>query len=271
MTTTANAPIIIKRKKVIAGGGHHGGAWKVAYADFVTAMMAFFMLMWLLNATTEQQRKGLADYFAPSIPIAKVSGGGAGAMGGSNPTSDSRMEFEGQGSAPFARGKPVASKGKDPAQVAALDNIEQDLLGKGGESLISDEALRHVITRVSDEGLVIELFDRNSAQLFEPGTTAPTPLAHEFMAAMAKVMADVPNRISIAAHVRSGAVVRRDDQSWPLSMGRADQIRTLLQSSGLPKAKIARATGHADQELVSPQPLSMRNNRIEVTLLYDTD
>ena len=71
-------PIIIKKKKVSGGDGHHGGAWKVAYADFVTAMMAFFMLMWLLNATTEQQRKGIADYFSPTVPIARISGGGDG-------------------------------------------------------------------------------------------------------------------------------------------------------------------------------------------------
>lgn len=76
------APVIIKRKKVVQGGGHHGGAWKVAYADFVTAMMAFFMLMWLLNATTEQQKAGLADYFTPTIPIVTTSGGGDGAFGG---------------------------------------------------------------------------------------------------------------------------------------------------------------------------------------------
>ena len=69
------APVIIKRKKVIASGGHHGGAWKVAYADFVTAMMAFFKLMWLLNATTEKQRKGLADYFHPTIAVSRISGG----------------------------------------------------------------------------------------------------------------------------------------------------------------------------------------------------
>jgi chemotaxis protein MotB len=76
-----NRPII-KRKKVINEAGHHGGAWKVAYADFVTAMMAFFMLMWLLNATTEDQRKGIADYFNPTIPIFRVSGGGDGATRG---------------------------------------------------------------------------------------------------------------------------------------------------------------------------------------------
>lgn len=73
MTTHNNvAPIIIKRKKIIVSGGHHGGAWKVAYADFVTAMMAFFMLMWLLNATTEQQRKGIADYFSPTFLMASI-------------------------------------------------------------------------------------------------------------------------------------------------------------------------------------------------------
>ena len=76
------APVIIKRKKVIASGGHHGGAWKVAYADFVTAMMAFFMLMWLLNATTEKQRKGLADYFHPTIAVSRISGGGDGMLSG---------------------------------------------------------------------------------------------------------------------------------------------------------------------------------------------
>ena len=75
-------PIIIKRKKIITEGGHHGGAWKVAYADFVTAMMAFFMLMWLLNATTEKQRKGLADYFSPTISINQTSGGGTELFGG---------------------------------------------------------------------------------------------------------------------------------------------------------------------------------------------
>jgi len=83
MSAQSNASVtIIKRKKVIADAGHHGGAWKVAYADFVTAMMAFFLLMWLLNATTEKQRKGIAEYFSPTVPIARISGGGEGSLGG---------------------------------------------------------------------------------------------------------------------------------------------------------------------------------------------
>ena len=98
MAAQANvAPIIIKKKKVVKGGGRHGGAWKVAYADFVTAMMAFFMLMWLLNATTEKQRKGLADYFAPTIPINRVSGGGDGAFGGDSVFSEQTMPQNGTG------------------------------------------------------------------------------------------------------------------------------------------------------------------------------
>lgn len=89
--------VIIKRKKIIKVSGHHGGAWKVAYADFVTAMMAFFMLMWLLNATTETQKKGLADYFSPTIPISRISGGGDGAFGGDSVFSENALPQVGTG------------------------------------------------------------------------------------------------------------------------------------------------------------------------------
>ncbi|HSF95422.1 MAG TPA: flagellar motor protein MotB [Thermohalobaculum sp.] len=106
-------PIIIKRKKVVGGGGHHGGAWKVAYADFVTAMMAFFLLMWLLNATTEDQRKGLADYFTPNIPISRTSAGGAGMLAGVTIFSAERAaDIAEQGDTP----KPVR---RDPQKEAA--------------------------------------------------------------------------------------------------------------------------------------------------------
>src|SRR6056297_3207950 len=106
MSAQSNAaPIIIKRKKVTAGDGHHGGAWKVAYADFVSAMMAFFLLMWLLNATTEKQRKGLADHFSPTIPINRASGGGDGALGGDSIFTEETLAQSGVGATspdPFA-------------------------------------------------------------------------------------------------------------------------------------------------------------------------
>ena len=101
MSAQPVAPIIVKRKKVIAGG-HHGGAWKVAYADFVTAMMAFFLLMWLLGATNEKQRKGIADYFNPTIPVNKVSGGGDGAFGGDSIFSQNTLARNGTGTGVIA-------------------------------------------------------------------------------------------------------------------------------------------------------------------------
>ena len=116
------APIVIKRKKVIAGGGHHGGAWKVAYADFVTAMMAFFMLMWLLNATTEKQRKGLADYFDPTITVSRVSGGGTGMFGGDSVLTEDQRAENGMG-APVS----VPTDAAQPAD-PATDVAEEELL-----------------------------------------------------------------------------------------------------------------------------------------------
>jgi len=164
-----NAPIIIKRKKIIASGGHHGGAWKVAYADFVTAMMAFFMLMWLLNATTEKQRKGIADYFNPTIPINRVSGGGEHVFGGDSVFSENVQPKNGTGASAEKPSTERQAKGntgvstedinQKQSEDEAFAAIAEKLLGNSGESLVADSLLTHVHTRVTDEGLIIELFD----------------------------------------------------------------------------------------------------------------
>src|SRR5690554_3047370 len=124
MATHGNAPIIIKRKKVVSGGGHHGGAWKVAYADFVTAMMAFFMLMWLLGTTTEDQRKGLSDYFSPSIPITRDSGGGDGLFGGNSMFTTEALQEETAGA---AEGDPVDPASPDSAVASEVDAAAAEL------------------------------------------------------------------------------------------------------------------------------------------------
>ena len=141
MSASNAAPIIIKKKKVVGGDGHHGGAWKVAYADFVTAMMAFFMLMWLLNATTEQQRKGIADYFSPTIPINRISGGGSGAFGGESIFVDEQLAENGEEAIVPSRGADItlafengaSETTDDRAAVEALRDVEDQLLGRGGE------------------------------------------------------------------------------------------------------------------------------------------
>lgn len=267
MSDGANAPIIIKRKKSGGGDGHHGGAWKVAYADFVTAMMAFFMLMWLLNATTEAQRKGLADYFSPTIPIAKISGGGSGALSGNNLTTEQTMATLGQGASPYKRSESNDSAAEQAASVATLREVQHALLGKGGESLVAEKALQHVISRITDEGLVIELFDVGDIHLFKPGTSEPTEIANELAAMLVRGFEIVENDVAVATHVRSWPRPLAQERAWPLTMERADRFRRMLVAKGLKKDRIARATGHADNKIVAPDPMSTRNNRIEVTLL----
>ncbi|MEO1139053.1 MAG: flagellar motor protein MotB [Pseudomonadota bacterium] len=278
------APVIIKRKKVIAGGGHHGGAWKVAYADFVTAMMAFFLLMWLLNATTEQQRKGIADYFSPTIPINRISGGGDGDFGGDSVFSEEALPQNGTGAtnqrpteSHQGRGEMgVSEEGAnltttDPsaeaAEAAQFEKIEEMLLGRGGESTVSRETMRHIITRVTDEGLVIELFDLENAQLFKGETANPTPLLHELAELLASVSNLVKNEIAVEGHTRAVPIVRAENPVWNLSVARADRMRTLMEGHDVRSKRMNRVTGHADREPVLENALSTRNNRLEVILL----
>lgn len=269
------APIIIKKVKKGGGDGHHGGAWKVAYADFVTAMMAFFLLMWLLNATTEKQRKGLADYFSPSIPLSRVSGGGNGAFQGDtmfteevkpqsgigatkeNPTDSSRAQGD----------SGVADNQKDEAEEESFRQIEEELLGRGGESMVSIDLARHIITRVTDEGLIIELFETEDARLFETGTDMPTNLMRDLLRMVARVTAKVENNAAIGGHVSSSPVVLAENPVWALSHSRADKTRELLEAGGMEAERISRVTGFADRKLASLNPMSERNNRIEITLL----
>ncbi len=264
------APVIIKRKKVTGGDGHHGGAWKIAYADFVTAMMAFFLLMWLINATTEQQRLGIAEYFSPTVPLNRVSGGGNAMFGGSSVQEESILSHTGVGGLPTAlKGQPEPVEFQQPAKDLedGLAEIEDTLIGAGGESLLADNLLKHVVTRVTDEGLVIELFDSEDDPLFLPGTADPMPVLLRLTQVLAEVASSVTNNAAVEGHVRSEPIMLRDSHMWDLSANRANKTRALLESNGLQSGRIARVTGHADRERASNIPRDLRNNRIEFILL----
>ncbi|MBC7153251.1 MAG: OmpA family protein [Rhodobacteraceae bacterium] len=270
--SNSGAPVIIKRKKIIAGGGHHGGAWKVAYADFVTAMMAFFLLMWLLNATTENQRKGLADYFSPSVPVSRVSGGGDGAFGGDSVFADDTLAHSGRGVAvPGAADKAIADQGAGggamSAEEAALREVEAALLGRSGESMTTPNVLRHILTRVTDEGLIIELFDLDNAPLFVGDSAEPTQVVTDLTALLAEVFVLVRNEVAVNGHVRGYPVVLRDNPTWDLSTARAQQVRLLLEAAGLPPRRVQRVTGYADRKPAVATAAAARNNRLEVILL----
>ena len=277
------APVIIKRKKVTGGDGHHGGAWKVAYADFVTAMMAFFLLMWLLNATTEKQRKGVADYFSPTIPINRVSGGGDGSFGGESVFSELALPQNGTGATNLrpteskqARGEHgVSQMGGDAStdgetgDDTAFAKVEEALMGRGGESVVTDEALKHIITRVTDEGLVIELFDLPGLPLFEPVSDTPTRALRDLAGMLARIIPLVENNLAIGGHTRARPVVLANNPVWDLSSSRANTMRLLLGSKGLDPDRVRRVTGHADRHPVTGDPMAVRNNRIEVILLRE--
>ncbi|MCK8484250.1 chemotaxis protein MotB [Aliiroseovarius sp. S2029] len=268
MRANANAPVIIKRVKKVSGGGHHGGAWKVAYADFVTAMMAFFLLMWLLNATTEKQRKGIADYFNPTIPVTRVSGGGDGSFGGDSVFVEETLSQTGNGGIPRDPTLDQGGLADDAAtENARLEELEQMLFARGGESMASDDIARHIVTRVTDEGLLVELFDLDGAPLFEPGTTVPTAVLIDLVAMIARVFDLVENGVAIEGHVATQPVVVIENTAWALSIGRATQMRKMFEESPLGADRITRVTGHADREPVVANAMAIRNNRIELILL----
>jgi chemotaxis protein MotB len=271
------APVIIKRKKNIVGGGHHGGAWKVAYADFVTAMMAFFMLMWLLNATTEKQRKGIADYFNPTIPINRISGGGDGAFGGDSVFTEQTLTQSGTGASlqhptesAEARGATGTDAGKgeaEPTETSELAEIEQTLLARGGESMTMEQLLRHVVTRVTDEGLVIEIFDQPDVPLFMGETSEPTQMLKDLTAVITETLLISTNEIAVNGYVHARPITLIDNPVWDLSSARAQQMRVLIEGAAMPPARLQRVTGYADRRPVTTDPTAVRNNRIEVVLL----
>ena len=258
------APIVIKRKKVVAGGGHHGGAWKVAYADFVTAMMAFFLLMWLLGATNDKQRKGVADYFKPTVSISRNSAGGDGMFGGETRFADDADTQSGNG---VDAGKPGETEDKAALEAEQHAAISEALTAFGGESATMENALRHVVSRVTEEGLVIEFFDLEGEPLFRDDTAEATQVARDVVSLLADVLQMSTNQVSVVGHVRGYPVMLRDNPVWPLSMSRAQTIRQMLVDSGFPADRLEKVVAHADRSPVTADPTAIRNNRIEVILL----
>ena len=294
-------PIIVKKKKAGGGDGHHGGAWKVAYADFVTAMMAFFLLMWLLNATSEDQRKGLADYFDPSIPISRNSAGGAGMLHGDTPLAPpdgSSTESEGVRPKPSKKEKGEdldKEEGKSPADPpdgedasiagpndkAAADGTPSEEERKQLETVVDDlteqaEALgregliQHFSMRVTPEGLVIEIGDLQGEPLFKSGRAEPEQILSELLAILVPVIARTTNDVAVVGHTDAKPfAASRQYSNWELSADRANTARRMLIGTGFDESRIVRVSGKAATNPLLPDPLAPRNRRIAVTLLRE--
>ncbi|WP_229731457.1 flagellar motor protein MotB [Aquisalinus flavus] len=274
---------IIKRKKKVIAAAHHGGAWKVAYADFVTAMMAFFLLMWLLNATTEDQRKGIADYFNPSIPISRISGGGADALNGSSVFSDKEMAKDGVGSMDIKYfdgnskvdvadlGLAYSATDTDEAVKTEIDgmtansveSLKQKLAGEAAQ--ISD----HIMMKMTAEGLVIELVESDGAPLFASGNAMASPLLEDLLVLVAGSFGKIGNDIKLVGHTdakpyRSGTGY----SNWELSTDRANVSRRLLIDAGFPAEQITEVSGKAATDpLIAEDIYAAQNRRISITIL----
>lgn len=304
-TQRTNAPIIVKRVKKVAHAGHHGGSWKVAYADFVTAMMAFFLLMWLLNATSEEQKRGIADYFSPTPGLMRSTTGGEGFFAGTAITSDGKLvrsggspsvtiplptvNFEDDSEPPEEEPVETADIQANQAaeQMAAdqdaaekmLADLEEQQFAKAEHDLrqaIEDipelqQLAENLIIDHTPEGLRIQIVDQEKYAMFPLGSAEMHDAAKELMAQVAKIVEKMPQMISITGHTDSNRYVNPAGyDNWDLSTDRANASRRALIEGGLSPARIAFMTGKAAQEPLFPDdPASPRNRRITIVLLRE--
>jgi chemotaxis protein MotB len=283
-------PKIVIVKKIIAdgGGGHHGGAWKVAYADFVTAMMAFFLLLWLLGATTEKQRKGIADYFAPTLLDTRALGiGGQGVMGGQSASQEpgvgtnsgaSTMQFMARPDTQ-AGGGPKAGTGEkgslNNAQTRAEDRKNFEAMRREVMSAMASgrdlaRLARNIRFVMTQQGMRIDLVDDADYSMFALGTTALDPRASDLIGKIAEAIRGTQNPIMIRGHTDSlpwGDP--RAMNNWMLSSGRSEATRRRLALGGIPETRFERIEGVADREpMIVDNPGDPRNRRVAITLLY---
>jgi len=267
-------PIVIKRIKKYAAG-HHGGAWKIAYADFVTAMMAFFLLMWLLGSTTQGELQGISDYFRTPLKVALAGGSGSG---------DSSSVVRGGGHdltrthGQIARTDLPDRKRTINLQAAQAEKKEQarlrELRMRMQETIEKHPTLSQFAGQIridiTDEGLRIQLVDEKNRPMFDSGSARLKDYARDALREVAHVLLEVDNRISISGHTDAQAYAggERGYSNWELSADRANAARRELLAAGLPEAKFVRVVGLSDsQHLNRDDPLDPANRRISVVVM----
>jgi chemotaxis protein MotB len=295
--------VIIKRIKKGGHGGHHGGAWKVAYADFVTAMMAFFLLMWLINTTTPEQKRGIADYFAPQS-IAQTLSGSGGVLGGQVMGQESARA--GGAASVFQKNSPASPTAKTKStQAQASQGGASDVHGQSsdtqtqsgenadrstassqdGDFAHAAEAIhqaiddnpdlaqlsKQVILEQTPEGLRIQLVDQDGRPMFQQGTPEPMPYTKKLLAEIGKIVDRLPNRVSISGHTEATPFTGASGKTnWELSAERANAGRALLQAGGLNPDRIYEVAGKAGSEPLLPEdPNASSNRRLSIVLLRE--
>ena len=260
--------IIIKKKSRGGHAGHHGGAWKVAYADFVTAMMAFFLLLWLLSTTSKEQKEGIAYYFN-RVNASMTTGGGVG-IGGGNNLIDTKQQ------APHS--SPNVPAQPDSAEDVALKANEDAMFRQISEELKKavmnipqlKALLENLLIDITPEGLRITITDSQGRELFENGNAKMFPYTEQMIGVVANVVAALPNELALGGHTDS--VPYRGDNpaysNWELSGDRANEMRKVLMREGIKERRVNRVAGYASQTPLLPdQPENIKNRRLTVVVL----
>jgi chemotaxis protein MotB len=251
-------PLIVIRRKKRHGHGHHGGAWKVAYADFVTAMMAFFLVMWLIGAGTREQRAAISEYFKnPSMMQGTATMAPPGQMGPGG-ASTSMIKAGGALDLPHGPGKDrqgAAAASTDPKEIekearrqerARLEELMQQLQAAIEKSQALAPFKDQLLLDITPEGLRVQIVDKQNRPMFDLGSAQLRPYTTQILQELAGFINRVPNRISLSGHT-DDAPYSSDHQysNWELSADRANAARRALLSGGLSEAKIARVVGLA--------------------------
>ena len=276
MSDDSQQPIIVKRIKK-GGGGHHGGAWKIAYADFVTAMMAFFLLMWLLGSTAKGDLEGIADYFATPLKVALQGGSGAG---------DASSVIKGGGT-DLTRTAGQVKKGEIKAEKKTInlqalkaeqERKERQKLGELKEkiekAMEANPALRQyksqLMLDITTEGLRIQIVDEKNRPMFDLSSAEVKPYMRDILREIGAALNEVDNRISLSGHTdaKPFAGGSRGLGNWELSASRASASRRELVTGGMADEKVLRVVGHASTILFDKaDPYNSQNRRIAIIVL----
>jgi len=280
MATNEKRPIVIKRIKKVAGG-HHGGAWKIAYADFVTAMMAFFLLMWLLGSTTKGDLKGIADYFNTPLKVAMFGGSGTGDSssiikgGGKDLTRSAGQVKEGElpSEKKIINIKAATEELIRQEKIKELEKLKE--LKKNIEKAISSNSKlkqfqNQILLDITTEGLRIQIVDEKNRPMFRIGRAELEPYTKEILHEIGKMLNQMPNKVSLSGHTDATPYSsdRKGFSNWDLSADRANASRRELITGGMEEEKVVRVVGLSSAVLFDKvNPFNPVNRRISIIVM----
>ncbi|BAP43055.1 flagellar motor protein MotB [Pseudomonas sp. 21LCFQ02] len=267
-----NQPIIVKRVKRF-GGGHHGGAWKIAFADFATAMMAFFLVLWLLSAATPEQLVAVAGYFKDPVGFSDSGSPYVIDLGGSPEMSPNQTLNPEVKSTPSPDTVPIeAESAEAKAEQVEQERMEMLLLelqNKIEESPELQKFKDQILLEITQDGLRIQIVDADNRPMFDSGSARLKPYFEDILLAMSDTIKAVPNKISVSGHTDAKPFAGTGEfGNWELSANRANAARRALIAGGYPEQQVARVVGYASSALFDRQhPLNPVNRRIDIIVL----